>query len=56
MKNPAPALTDETALEEVTACLKKNIPLETQGACDQKTVFEILTRAAAAGGQRRKYL
>jgi len=49
MKNPAPALTDETALEEVTACLKKNIPLETQGACDQKTVFEILTRAAAAG-------
>ncbi|MDM8544119.1 hypothetical protein QUF90_23835, partial [Desulfococcaceae bacterium HSG9] len=27
----------------------KNIPLETQGACDWKTVFEVLIRAAAAG-------
>ncbi len=49
MKNQAPVLTDVTALEVVTACLEKNIPLETQGACDQRTVFDILTRAAAAG-------
>ena len=49
MKNPAPALTDKPALEKVITCLEKNIPLETQGACDQKTVFEILIRAAAAG-------
>jgi len=49
MKNPAPALTDKPALEKVITCMEKNIPLETQGACDQKIVFEILTRAAAAG-------
>ncbi|MCP4119135.1 MAG: hypothetical protein GY737_27770 [Desulfobacteraceae bacterium] len=36
-------------LEKVITCLEKNIPIETQGSCDQKTVFEILTRAAAAG-------
>ncbi len=49
MKNPTPALTDELVLEEVTACLEKNIPMQTQGTCDQKTVFEILTRAACTG-------
>jgi len=49
MKNQAPVLTDVTALEVVTACLEKNIPLKTQGACDQRTVFDILIRAAAAG-------
>ncbi|MCP4154374.1 MAG: hypothetical protein GY757_42005 [bacterium] len=57
MKNSAPALTDKPALEKVITCLEKNIPLETQGACDQKTVYEILIRAAAAGGGHRgKYL
>ncbi len=49
MKNPAPAITDKMTLEKVITCLGKNIPIETQGSCDQKTVFEILTRAAAAG-------
>ncbi|MDM8555867.1 hypothetical protein QUF75_14135 [Desulfococcaceae bacterium HSG7] len=32
-----------------TACLEKNIPLKTQGVCAHRTVFHILTRAAAAG-------
>ncbi|MDM8556676.1 hypothetical protein QUF75_18275 [Desulfococcaceae bacterium HSG7] len=49
MKNPTPALTDELVLEEVTACLEKNIRMQTQGACDWKTVFEILTGAACTG-------
>ncbi|MCP4152340.1 MAG: hypothetical protein GY757_31675, partial [bacterium] len=56
MKNPAPAITDKLALEKVIICLEKNIPMETQGSCDQKIVFDILTRAAATGGQRGKYL
>ncbi|MDM8556677.1 hypothetical protein QUF75_18280 [Desulfococcaceae bacterium HSG7] len=49
MKNPAPALTDKPALVKVITCMEKNIPQETQGACDWKTVFEIPARAAAAG-------
>lgn len=47
MKNPA--LTDEQTLEEVISCLAENIPVDTQGACDQRTVFEILIRAACMG-------
>lgn len=49
MKGQPPVLTDEQAFEEVIACMEKNIPLETQGACDQRTIFEILTRAASTG-------
>jgi putative transposase len=40
-------LTDEQTLDEVINCLAKHIPIETQGACDQRTIFEILTHAAA---------
>jgi putative transposase len=45
MKNPV--LTEEQILEEVISCLERNIPLHTQGSCDQRTVFEILIRAAS---------
>lgn len=42
-----PILTDEQTLAEVIDCLAKHIPIETQGACDQHTIFEILIHAAA---------
>jgi hypothetical protein len=41
------ALTDSETLEEVLNCLTENIAIETQGACDQKTLFEILVGAAS---------
>lgn len=41
------ALTDSETLEEVLNCLTENIVIETQGACDQKTLFEILVGAAS---------
>jgi hypothetical protein len=41
------ALTDSETLEEVLICLTENISIETQGACDQKTLFEILVGAAS---------
>jgi putative transposase len=47
MKNPA--LTDKQSLEKVIACLADNLPLHTQGACDQRTIYEILIRAASMG-------
>ncbi len=47
MKNPV--ITDEQTLEEVINCLEKYLPVHTQGDCDQRTVFEILIRAASAG-------
>ncbi|MFN6501534.1 MAG: hypothetical protein RMX65_031705 [Nostoc sp. DedQUE01] len=40
------ALTDSETLEEVLNCLSENISIETQGACDEKTLFEILIRSA----------
>lgn len=43
------ALTDSETLDEVLDCLSENISIETQGACDQKTLFEILVRAASSG-------
>lgn len=49
MKEQAPVLTDEQAFEEIIACLEKNIPVDTQGVCNQRTIFEILTRAASTG-------
>jgi putative transposase len=42
-------LTDSETLDEVLNCLSENISIETQGACDQKTLFEILIRAASSG-------
>lgn len=43
-----PALTDSETLVEVVECLAENFKIETQGACDQKTLFNILVRAASA--------
>lgn len=48
MKNQHPVLTDDQTLEEVISCLTENIPLNTQGDCDRRTIFEILVRAAGA--------
>jgi putative transposase len=45
---PLPALTDSETLVEVIDCLAENFKIETQGACDQKTLFNILVRAASA--------
>jgi hypothetical protein len=41
-----PALTDNKTLNEVVNCLTENIPLQTQGQCEQRKIFEILIRAA----------
>ena len=42
------ALTDSETLEEVIECLAENFSIQTQGACDKKTLFEIVVRAAAS--------
>jgi putative transposase len=44
-----PALTDTDTLKEVIGCLTEHISVETQGACDQETLFNILVRAASLG-------
>lgn len=41
------ALTDEETLEEVLNCLTEHISIDTQGAFDQKDLFQILVRAAS---------
>ncbi|MBE9001379.1 hypothetical protein IQ274_24955 [Nostoc sp. LEGE 12447] len=41
-----PALTDNKTLNEVVNCLTENIPIKSQGKCEQKNIFEILIRAA----------
>lgn len=41
------ALTDEETLAEVLDCLTKHISIDTQGAFDQKDLFQILIRAAS---------
>ncbi len=41
------ALTDEDTLEEVLNCLTEHISIDTQGAFDQKDLFQILVRAAS---------
>lgn len=41
-----PVLTDSKTLNEVVNCLSENIPIQTQGKCEQKNIFEILIRAA----------
>lgn len=42
------ALTDSETLDEVIECMYENFSIQTQGACDKKTLFEILVRAAAS--------
>jgi len=42
-------LTDSETLEEVLECLSENFSIESQGACDQQTLFEILVKAASSG-------
>jgi len=43
------ALTDLETLDEVIKCLVENFSIETQGVCDQQTLFEILIKAASSG-------
>jgi hypothetical protein len=43
------ALTDIETLDEVISCLTENFNIETQGATNQKNLFEILVRAASIG-------
>ena len=42
-------LTDSETLDEVIQCLIENFSIETQGVCDQQTLFEILVKAASSG-------
>ncbi len=42
----SPSLTDSETLKEVVNCLTENLPIKTQGKCEQQTIFEILIRAA----------
>ncbi|MCC5619241.1 hypothetical protein LC605_30045 [Nostoc sp. CHAB 5836] len=46
MTATTPVLTDSKTLNEVVNCLTENIPIPTQGKCEQKNIFEILIRAA----------
>lgn len=46
MTATTPVLTDSKTLNEVVDCLTENIPIQTQGKCEQKNIFEILIRAA----------
>jgi putative transposase len=43
------ALTDSETLDEVIKCLVEKFSIETQGVCDQQTLFEILIKAASSG-------
>ncbi|MDZ8189302.1 MAG: hypothetical protein RMX96_31245 [Nostoc sp. ChiSLP02] len=36
-----PALTDNKTLNEVVNCLTENIPIKSQGKCEQRNIFEI---------------
>jgi hypothetical protein len=42
-------ITETETLEEVIKCLAENLSIKTQGACDKKTLFEILVRSASHG-------
>jgi hypothetical protein len=35
------ALTDSETLEEVIKCLSEHLKIEAQGACDQRTLFNM---------------
>lgn len=50
------ALTDSETLEEVLKCLNEHISIKTQGACDQRTLFEIIVRAASCGDSLEKFI
>jgi hypothetical protein len=41
-------LSDSETLDEVIECLIEHFPIETQGAFDQKSLFEILVKAASS--------
>ena len=43
------ALTDSETLDDVIQCLVENFSIDTQGVCDQQTLFEILIKAASSG-------
>jgi len=42
-------ITDDEILEKVVSSLGEHIPIDTQGLCDRKTIFEVLIRAASTG-------
>jgi putative transposase len=42
-------LTDSETLDDVLECLAENFSIETQGAYDQQSLFEILVKAASSG-------
>ena len=46
MTATTPVLTDSKTLNEVVNCLTENLPIQTQGKCEQQNIFEILIRAA----------
>jgi putative transposase len=46
MTATTPVLTDNKTLDEVVNCLTENLPIQTQGQCEQRNIFEILIRAA----------
>ncbi len=46
MTTTTPVLTDSKTLNEIVECLTENIPINAQGKCEQKNIFEILIRAA----------
>ncbi len=46
MTTTTPVLTDNQTLKEVVNCLAENVPIKTQGNCEQQNIFEILIRAA----------
>jgi len=46
MTATTPVLTDNQTLKEVVNCLVENVPIKTQGNCEQQNIFEILIRAA----------
>lgn len=50
------ALTDSETLEKVLECLAENSSIETQGGCDQETLFEILVKAASSRDSLRTQL
>ncbi len=43
----SPAVTDVQCLEEIISCLEGNVPIKTQGQCDQHTIYEIMIKAAS---------
>ena len=44
-----PKSFSQRAIFTVIECLVENFSIETQGVCDQETLFEILVKAASSG-------